>query len=233
MSAPTIQIQVGFQTTANFGTPFQLDNPTFGELDTGTLGGVQLVDVTDQGESITITRGRNRETEQFNAGTATVVFDDPERIFDPLNTASPYYPFVGPRNPIIISANGIPIFTGVVSDWDLDYGFTTSSNVTSVQCVDDFTVFANQALGLFTPAEESSGERVEDVLTRPEVVYQGRHGNLNGGVHAGRVPRVRGHERDAVPSGRHRVRAGLYVYVRRRCVHVHQPRRRPQPCAGH
>jgi hypothetical protein len=173
MSAPTIQIQVGFQTTANFGTPFQLDNPTFGLLDTGTLGGVQLVDVTDQGESITITRGRNRETEQFNAGTATVVFDDPQRIFDPLNTASPYYPFVGPRNPIIISANGIPIFTGVVSDWDLDYGFTTSSNVTSVQCVDDFTVFANQALGLFTPAEESSGERVQDVLTRPEVVYQG------------------------------------------------------------
>jgi hypothetical protein len=53
------------------------DNETFGELDTGTLGGVQLVDVTDQGESITITRGRNRETEQFNAGTATVVFDDP------------------------------------------------------------------------------------------------------------------------------------------------------------
>jgi hypothetical protein len=45
--------------------------------------------------------------------------------------------------------------------------------VTSVQCVDDFTVFANQALGLFTPAEESSGERVQDVLTRPEVVYQG------------------------------------------------------------
>jgi hypothetical protein len=89
MSAPTIQIQVGFQTTANFGTPFQLDNPTFGELDTGTLGGVQLVDVTDQGESISITRGRNRETEQFNAGTATVVFDDPQRIFDPLNTASP------------------------------------------------------------------------------------------------------------------------------------------------
>jgi hypothetical protein len=95
MSAPTIQIQVGFQQTANFGSPFQLNNETFGELDTGTLGGVQLVDVTDQGESITITRGRNRETEQFNAGTATVVFDDPQRIFDPLNTASPLLPIRG------------------------------------------------------------------------------------------------------------------------------------------
>lgn len=173
MTLPTIQILVGFQQTANFGTPFQLDNATFGLLNTGTLGGVQLVDVTSQGEAISITRGRNRETEQFNAGTATVRFDDPQRIFDPLNDASPYYPFVGPRNPIIISANGIPIFTGVVTDWDLDYGYTTSGNVTSVQCVDDFTVFANQSFGAWTPVAEQSGERVAEVLIRPEVEYQG------------------------------------------------------------
>jgi hypothetical protein len=173
MSAPTLQILVGFEQTANFGTPFQLDNATFGELDTGTLGGTQLVDVTSMAESVTITRGRNRETEQFNAGTATVVFDDPTRIFDPLNDASPYYPFVGPRNPIIISANGIPIYTGVVTDWDLDYGFTTSGNVTSVQCSDAFTVFANQTFDEWTPAAQLSGARVAAVLTRPEVVFQG------------------------------------------------------------
>jgi hypothetical protein len=173
MSAPTLQILVGFEQTANFGTPFQLNNATFGELDTGTLGGTQLVDVTSMAESVTITRGRNRETEQFNAGTATVVFDDPTRIFDPLNDASPYYPFVGPRNPIIISANGIPIYTGVVTDWDLDYGFTTSGNVTSVQCSDAFTVFANQTFDEWTPAAQLSGARVAAVLTRPEVVFQG------------------------------------------------------------
>jgi hypothetical protein len=173
MSAPTLQILVGFEQTANFGTPFQLNNATFGELDTGTLGGTHLVDVTSMAESVTITRGRNRETEQFNAGTATVVFDDPTRIFDPLNDASPYYPFVGPRNPIIISANGIPIYTGVVTDWDLDYGFTTSGNVTSVQCSDAFTVFANQTFDEWTPAAQLSGARVAAVLTRPEVVFQG------------------------------------------------------------
>jgi hypothetical protein len=173
MSAPTLQILVGFEQTANFGTPFQLNNATFGELDTGTLGGTQLVDVTNMAESVTITRGRNRETEQFNAGTATVVFDDPTRIFDPLNDASPYYPFVGPRNPIIISANGIPIYNGLVTDWDLDYGFTTSGNVTSVQCSDAFTVFANQTFDEWTPAAQLSGARVAAVLTRPEVVFQG------------------------------------------------------------
>ena len=173
MSLPTIQILLGFQQTANFGTPFQLNNATYGLLDTGTLGGVQFVDVTDQGESISITRGRNRESEQFNAGTASVRFDDPQRIFDPLNESSPYYPFVAPRNPIIISANGIPIFTGAVSSWDLNYGYTTSANVTTAQCVDDFTVFANQSFSAFTPVAQQSGERIAAVLVRPEVEYQG------------------------------------------------------------
>jgi hypothetical protein len=173
MSAPTLQILVGFEQTANFGTPFQLNSATLGLLNTGTLGGTQLVDVTSMGESVTITRGRNRETEQFNAGTATVVFDDPTRIFDPLNDASPYYPFVGPRNPIIISANGIPIYSGLVTDWDLDYGFTTAANKTSVQCSDGFTVFANQSFDEWTPTAQSSGARVNAVLARPEVNYQG------------------------------------------------------------
>lgn len=173
MSAPTLQILVGFEQTANFGTPFQLDNATYGLLGTGTLGGTQLVDVTSMAQSVIITRGRNRETEQFNAGTATVVFDDPTRIFDPLNDASPYYPFVGPRNPIIISANGIPIYNGLVTDWDLDYGYTTSENVTSVQCSDAFTVFANQSFNEWTPTAQTSGARVAAVLTRPEVVFQG------------------------------------------------------------
>jgi hypothetical protein len=80
---------------------------------------------------------------------------------------------VGPRNPIIISANGIPIYSGLVTDWDLDYGFTTAGNKTSVQCSDAFTVFANQSFDEWTPTAELSGARVAAVLTRPEVVFQG------------------------------------------------------------
>jgi hypothetical protein len=71
--------------------------------------------------SINIRRGRNRQLDQFNAGTAQVVFNNNSRILDPLNTASIYYPFVLPRSPIIIYANGTPIYTGFVEDWNLDY----------------------------------------------------------------------------------------------------------------
>jgi hypothetical protein len=172
-SAPTIQVIVGFETTVNFGTPFQLDNATFGKLNTGTLGGVQPVDVTEYVQAITINRGRNRELEQFNAGTAALRLHDPTRIFDPLNSASPYYPFVGPRNPVSVYADEIEIFCGFVTDWDLDYSFTETGNVTTATCADAFTVLANQNMNEWTPTAQLSGARVSAVLTRPEIIYQG------------------------------------------------------------
>jgi len=173
MSAPTLQVLVGFQTTVNFGTPFQLDNATFGLLDTGTLGGYQMVDLTSMVQSVSITRGRNREMEQFNGGTAQMQIYDPTRLLDPLNTASTYYPYVAPRQPVQILAGGVIIYTGFVTDWDLNYGYTTSANVTTVACADAFTVLANQNMNAVTPSAESSSARVAYVLTLPEVVYQG------------------------------------------------------------
>jgi hypothetical protein len=173
MSVPQITVLVGFQTTTGFGNPFQLDSADFGELDTGALGGLQFVDLTHLVQSISTNRGRNRESEQFNAGTAVVVFDDPQRELDPLNEDSPYYPFVGPRNPVQIYAGGIQIYDGLVTAWALTYGFTTSGNVTTANCSDVFTVLANQSLNAFTPPAQSSGQRIVDVLNRPEIQYQG------------------------------------------------------------
>jgi len=60
-----------------------------------------------------------------------------------------------------------------VTDWDLDYGYTTNANVTTVACADAFTVLANQSMNAVTPSAESSSVRVAYVLTRPEVAYQG------------------------------------------------------------
>lgn len=175
MSSPTLQVLVGFQTTVDFGTPFQLDNATYGKLDTGTLGGYQMVDLTSMVQSVSITRGRNREMEQFNAGTAQMQIYDPTRILDPLNTASIYYPYVAPRQPVQVLAGGVVIYTGFVTDWDLNYGYTTSANVTTVACADAFTVVANQAMNAWIPTEQSSSARVSAVLALPEIIYQGAY----------------------------------------------------------
>ena len=172
MTLPTYQVLVGFQTTANFGNPFQLDNATFGLLDTGTLGGIQFTDLTDIVLSVSIKRGRNRQLDQFNAGNATVVFNNNSRILDPLNTSSIYYPFVLPRSPIIIYANATPIFTGFVEDWNLDYQNAQQGRMVA-RCVDAFSTLANQQLNAFTPSAETSGVRINTALDRPEITYQG------------------------------------------------------------
>jgi hypothetical protein len=172
MTVPTYQVLVGFQTTTGFGQPFQLDDAVYGKLDTGTLGGLAYADLTSLVLSVNIKRGRNRQLDQFNAGTAQVVFNNNSRILDPLNTSSIYYPYVLPRSPIIIYANGTPIYTGFVEDWDLDYQNANQGRMFA-RCVDTFGTLANQQLNAFTPSAETSGVRVSTVLDRPEIAYQG------------------------------------------------------------
>lgn len=171
---PTIRVEVGFQTTPAFGNQFILNNDPLGKLNTGGgLGGIEFIDVTDKVMSIGITRGRNRNTESFNSGTAAVVFKDADRELDPLNTASVYYPYVTPRQPIKIYANDIPIYTGVITDWDLDYDFTQNGNRMTASCADAFTVLANQNMAQWTPSLQTTGQRIDAVLTRPEIEFQG------------------------------------------------------------
>ena len=170
-----MQVLVGFQSTTGFGTPFLLNDAFYGVLDTagrGTLGGVTMVDLTYLVESVNITRGRSRQLDQFNAGTATIAFDNASQILNPSNTSSPYYPFVLPRCPVQILANGVPIYTGLVTDWNLDYDIS-NQDMMYASCSDQFTVLANQSLNAVTPSAEASGTRINTVLSYSEINYQG------------------------------------------------------------
>jgi hypothetical protein len=170
-----MQVMVGFQSTTGFGTPFLLDDAFYGVLDTadrGTLGGITMVDLTSLVESVNITRGRSRQLDQFNAGTAVIAFDNANQVLNPSNTASPYYPFVLPRCPVQILANGIPIYTGLVTDWNLDYDIS-NQDIMYASCSDNFTVLANQSLNAVTPSAEATGARINTVLDLPEITYQG------------------------------------------------------------
>jgi len=172
MSQPIVRVFVNFGLVDLSADPFQLDNATYGLLDTGTLGGTEFFDLTYLVKSVSTNRGRSRQLDQFNAGSAVVVFDNSNRDLDPLNEDSQFYPEVLPRVQIKITANGIPIFTGLVVDWNLDYDLTGQDVMTAV-CSDDFTILANQAFDAFTPSAELSSDRVTSVLNRPEIEYIG------------------------------------------------------------
>jgi len=173
MPSPTIQVLVGFQTTTGFGQALQLDDAVYGLLNTGTLGGLAYADLTSLVESVNITRGRSRQLDQFNAGTATVSFNNSSRILDPLNTSSIYYPYVLPRCPIQILANGIPIYTGLITDWNLDYDIASNGDRMYAACSDSFTVLANTTLVAHTVTAETTNARINTVLDYTEVAYQG------------------------------------------------------------
>ena len=80
---------------------------------------------------------------------------------------------MGPRQPIQIYANGIQIYSGFVTDWDLSYDFVVAGDVNTASCSDAFTILANQNMNQWTPTEQLSGARVDAVLNRPEITYQG------------------------------------------------------------
>ena len=175
MTVPVMQVLVGFQSTTGFGTPFQLNDSFYGVLDTagrGTLGGTTFVDLTSIVESVNITRGRSRQLDQFNSGTATIAFNNQTEILNPTNTSSPYYPFILPRCPVQILANGIPIYTGLITDWNLDYDIS-NKDMMYASCADQFTVLANQALNAVTPSTQATGARINTILDLTEINYQG------------------------------------------------------------
>jgi hypothetical protein len=183
MSQPVLQVLIGFQTTVGYGQPFQLDDAFYGVLDTagrGTLGGIQFADVTTYVQSVSITRGRSRQLDEFNCGSAQINLWNKERIFDPLNQSSPYWiggatqqTGVVPRLPVQILANGIPIYTGLVTDWDINYDLGFNDTAT-VQCADNFTVLSNQLINaVASPSVESTGTRINTVLNYSEINYQG------------------------------------------------------------
>ena len=121
MSRPTTTVEVVFdETPVLSGDAFTLDNTTKGVLNNPFYlldGHLEFQDVTSDVQNVSVTRGRSRQLDQYSAGSATVDFISTTRKYDPLNTASQYYPYVTPSRYIRVTTGGIPIFGGVVSSW--------------------------------------------------------------------------------------------------------------------
>ena len=184
MSKPVLGVEIDFSNGPSFGYPFILGDANFGILDTNILADApaEIVDVTDKVRRVSTRRGRNRILSNFEAGTATVVLNDPESWFNPQNSASPYW------DPITNTSKVIPLrkiriyadqdrgdgviqrffmFSGYISSYDTSfYQGTTEDSTVTLQCVDGFRLLTNVATGtapLGYP-EQLSGARVNDLL---------------------------------------------------------------------
>lgn len=166
------KVEVAFELTVGDTPYFRLDDPVKGRLNNTNfrLAGPIWIDITNKVASANIKRGKNRELERYSSGSANVVLHNEDRTFDPLNGSSPYAGNIIPRRAIRISTSGYTQFTGVIEDWNLDYDVSGKSNA-SIVAADAFTLLAQQSLSAGTAVAETSGERVNNVLSMPTVAW--------------------------------------------------------------
>ena len=171
-----IELEASFNIDA-----FQLDSALYGVLDVNVIGGTTgFTDITQFTESFSIRRGRQKLTDQFPTGTATIVFNDSlsGQDLNPFNTTSPYYdtansqPGLSPLRQMRISRDGQFLFKGRIQTYDVQYVLGGQDTVT-VTCADNMFVLAQTELDAFTPAAQTSSARITTVLARPEVAYTG------------------------------------------------------------
>lgn len=170
---PTVKVEIAMavydSTSTNY---FILDLDT---LDgTAQLGAGQLfADVSAYVRSLTTRRGRQRSTEEFSSGTATVVLDNRDGRFDPLNLSGPYAAAgvtgVVPMRPIRISAsyNGTEyrLFTGFVDSWSFDYDASLSDATATVACSDGLKLLARTDGRLAQVAAEQNAAAASTTVT--------------------------------------------------------------------
>jgi hypothetical protein len=185
MAKPTTTVEVVFdETPVLSGDAFTLDDTTKGVLNNPYYlldGHLNFVDVTSDVLTANINRGRSRQLDEYRAGTAQITFDNDSRAYDPLNTASPYYPYVIPRRYVRVKSNGISIFAGLINQWSIEYQPPQQSFVTA-SCADAFALLAAQTIDTFTPAEQLAGARVAEILSRPEVNFIGTSASVDAGT---------------------------------------------------
>lgn len=166
------KVEVGFELTADTSNFFHLNDATKGKLNNPDyrLAGPIWIDISDDVTSVSIQRGKNRELDRYSASTASVVLNNENRYYDPMNDASPYVGNIIPRRAIRISTAGYPQFNGVIEDWNLDYDVAGKSNATIV-AADAFTLFAGQNLTAGTATTQLTGARINAILSQPSVAW--------------------------------------------------------------
>jgi len=114
----------------------------------------QWVDVSAYLRSFSTKRGKNRDLDQTEAGTATIVLRNDDRRFDPENAASPYYPNVLPMRHIrlraVYSSVTYELWRGFVDGWPQKWPGRPVANageaVVELTATDAFKIFSNITL---------------------------------------------------------------------------------------
>lgn len=174
MALPTIRVEVGFDLSNDPNAAFfRLDDATQGRLDNTTyrLAGVLFYDVTEHVSAVTVNRGKQITDTNYQPGECEIQFNNHNRWFDPLYTASPYNGNIVPRREVKIFANDIEMYRGWIDDWDLTYS-NDGDSISIAKAFDAIQILNTRyVFPTYTPVEELSGARINAVLDLPEIAW--------------------------------------------------------------
>lgn len=164
----TVKIELGFTADGQGGPFFTLDDPVLGRLDDPNVflgGGEVFVDVSELFMSYSLTRGKSRELDKFEAGQVSVAFENDKRVFDPTFTDSPFFGQIVPKRNLRVTAGTAVQFLGVVEDWNIDYD-PGGQSIATCQAFDSFSFLNNVQLADVSFAQERTVTRINNVLNQ-------------------------------------------------------------------
>jgi hypothetical protein len=145
-----IAVSFDYSAGATFGyNGFVIGDPKYGILGTNTLGVSTLpepiIDLTPNVYHISITRGRNLQRDQYEAGQCIVRVLDPLSYFNPQNTNSPYYGYLAPLRKIRVSATTSTtqkyLFSGYITSYDYHYPVNQDTGYVDITAQDGYRLF--------------------------------------------------------------------------------------------
>jgi hypothetical protein len=175
-----IELSSGFDSSA-----FYLDDSTLDGTDVLDGDGDDFNDITTFCDSIQVQRGRKQTLDEFGAGTMQVsMFQvNTASTLSPFNTASTYYnttteqPGLAPLRPIRLSRNGVYLFQGKVTSYNVRY-VLGGNTLYDIQCADDIYTLAQTALTTTATTSQTSSARFSAILDDSAVAYSATNRNI-------------------------------------------------------
>lgn len=170
MAKPQVKAFINFSTGPSFGEAFIIGYGIFGTnvfADSATV----VVDVSDQVDSIKVSRGRDAISDQFQTGTLSMRIIDQNGDFNPENPSGPYAGLLSPMRKVSIlgSYNGVsyPIFAGYITGYNTVLPLDSNDVArTTITAVDGFRLANLASVTSVTGATagELSGSRINKIL---------------------------------------------------------------------
>lgn len=189
---PLVQVTAWWDLSGPNAVFWTVEDPVLGALDETPIAGDLATDITSYVlPGISITRGRNRQTDEITPGTAVIRLKNDLRTFDPFYTGSPFADNIIPGKKFQISLGGVVVYTGQSVDYDYESAHNRLS-VAQVSCEDSLRMLARAETDAWTPTAGTAADQINEALDRVEVNF-GANRNITGGVSTlGAVPQDAG-----------------------------------------